>query len=239
MLRLLHTADVHLGARHADLGDAAAAQRERQFAAFSASVDLALAEKVDLFLVAGDLFDSNTQPRRSVERVAAELARLVKGPHPDRDHPRHARRLRPLVGLPRLRPGRPRRRPAHRGARHRAHAGAPVDPLRGDRCRGPRPGVRDQARPAQPPPGPRCRRDAARDLEDRPAARGHRDRRPHGPGRGRHHHQGDRRQRPRLPRAGALALGPDGEGQAMSRTPTPAPRSPLPWTRIAPARCSW
>ncbi len=77
MLRLLHTADVHLGARHADLGEQAAAQRERQFAAFRAAVDLALAEKVDLFLVAGDLFDSNTQPRRSVERVAAELARLV------------------------------------------------------------------------------------------------------------------------------------------------------------------
>ena len=79
MLRLLHTADVHLGARHADLADAAAAQRERQFAAFSASVDLALVEKVDLFLIAGDLFDSNTQPRRSVERVAGELARLAKG----------------------------------------------------------------------------------------------------------------------------------------------------------------
>ena len=78
MLRVLHTADVHLGARHADLGDAAAAQRERQFAAFSASVDLALAEKVDLFLIAGDLFDSNTQPRRSVERVAGELARLAE-----------------------------------------------------------------------------------------------------------------------------------------------------------------
>ena len=78
MLRLLHTADVHLGARHADLGDAAAALRERQFLAFKASVDLALAEKVDLFLVAGDLFDSNTQPRRSVDRVAAELARLAQ-----------------------------------------------------------------------------------------------------------------------------------------------------------------
>lgn len=77
MLRLLHTADVHLGARHADLGDAAAAQRERQFAAFRTSVDLAIAEQVDLFLVAGDLFDSNVQPRRSVERVAAELARLA------------------------------------------------------------------------------------------------------------------------------------------------------------------
>ena len=78
MLRLLHTADVHLGARHADLGEQAAAQRERQFAAFKAAVDLAIAEKVDVVLIAGDLFDSNTQPRRSVERVAAELKRLVE-----------------------------------------------------------------------------------------------------------------------------------------------------------------
>ena len=78
MLRLLHTADVHLGARHADLGDRAATQRERQFAAFVATVDLALAEKVDLVLIAGDLFDSNTQPRRSVERAAAQLKRLVE-----------------------------------------------------------------------------------------------------------------------------------------------------------------
>jgi exonuclease SbcD len=77
MLRLLHTADVHLGARHDDLGEAAAAQRERQFAAFKATVDLAISEKVDILLIAGDLFDSNTQPRRSVERVAGELRRLV------------------------------------------------------------------------------------------------------------------------------------------------------------------
>jgi DNA repair protein SbcD/Mre11 len=77
MLRLLHTADVHLGARHADLGEQAAAQRERQFAAFTAAVDLAIAEKVDVVLIAGDLFDSNTQPKRSVERVAAEVKRLV------------------------------------------------------------------------------------------------------------------------------------------------------------------
>jgi DNA repair exonuclease SbcCD nuclease subunit len=77
MLRLIHTADVHLGARYDDLGEQASAQRERQFAAFKASIDLAIAEKVDLFLIAGDLFDSNVQPRRSVERVAAELKRLV------------------------------------------------------------------------------------------------------------------------------------------------------------------
>jgi DNA repair exonuclease SbcCD nuclease subunit len=77
MLRLIHTADVHLGARHADLGDQAAVQRERQFTAFRATVDLALAEKVDVVLIAGDLFDSNTQPRRSVERAVAELKRLA------------------------------------------------------------------------------------------------------------------------------------------------------------------
>ena len=77
MLRIVHTADVHLGARHADLGDQAAAQRERQFAAFKATVDLAIAEKVDLFLIAGRPVRQNTQPRRSVERVAAQLAPLA------------------------------------------------------------------------------------------------------------------------------------------------------------------
>ncbi len=77
MLRIIHTADIHLGARHDDLGVQAAAQRDRQFAAFRATVDLALAEKVDLFLIAGDLFDSNVQPRRSVERVVEELKRLA------------------------------------------------------------------------------------------------------------------------------------------------------------------
>jgi len=79
MVRLLHTADVHLGARYRDLGPRAADQRERQMAAFKASVDLALFEKVDLFVVAGDLFDSNTQPRRSVEAVAAQLRRVADG----------------------------------------------------------------------------------------------------------------------------------------------------------------
>lgn len=111
MLRVLHTADVHLGARHADLGEQAAAQRERQFGAFRASVDLAIAEKVDLFLVAGDLFDSNTQPRRSVEGAAAEFARLaaarirtviIPGTHDvyDRASVYRAYDLAALAGLP-------------------------------------------------------------------------------------------------------------------------------------------
>jgi DNA repair protein SbcD/Mre11 len=78
MPRLLHLADVHLGARYRDLGPAAAAQRERQFAAFRRAVDAALERRAELVLIGGDLFDSNSQPRRSVEAVAGELARLVQ-----------------------------------------------------------------------------------------------------------------------------------------------------------------
>jgi len=77
MLRLMHMADVHLGARHHDLGSQASAQRERQFAAFKRAVDIAITERVDLVLICGDLFDSNSQPRRSIERAAAELRRLT------------------------------------------------------------------------------------------------------------------------------------------------------------------
>src|SRR5688572_19686225 len=77
MPRVLHMADVRLGARHDDLGPIAAAQRERQFAAFARAIDLALTEKVDVVLICGDLFDSNSQPKRSVERAAAALAKLV------------------------------------------------------------------------------------------------------------------------------------------------------------------
>ena len=128
VLRIVHTADVHLGARHADLGRArggparAPVRRVRR-----PPVDLAIEERVDLFLIAGDLFDSNTQPRRSVERVAAELARLG-GRHPDGHHPGHARRLRPRVDLPRLRPRGARRQRPGRRLRHGAHAGPPVGP---------------------------------------------------------------------------------------------------------------
>lgn len=78
MPRLMHMADVHLGARHDDLGAAAATQRERQFDAFKRAIDLAVAEKADAVLICGDLFDSNSQPKRSVERAAAELGRLVE-----------------------------------------------------------------------------------------------------------------------------------------------------------------
>ena len=77
MLRILHLADARLGARHPDLGDAASSHRERQFAALATAVDLAIAEKVELVLVAGDLFATGMASRRTVERAAAEIGRLA------------------------------------------------------------------------------------------------------------------------------------------------------------------
>ena len=77
MLRLLHLADLHLGARHVELGAAGAAQRERQWQAFERALELAAAEQCALVLLAGDLFDSNAQPRRSVERAARILGSFV------------------------------------------------------------------------------------------------------------------------------------------------------------------
>ena len=77
MPRLLHMADVHLGARHRDLGAAAQKQRDRQFAAFRRAIDVAIERGVDAVLIAGDLFDSNAQPRRLADKVASELRRLA------------------------------------------------------------------------------------------------------------------------------------------------------------------
>ncbi|MDP9482320.1 MAG: metallophosphoesterase [Chloroflexota bacterium] len=77
MLRLLQTSDVHLGARHPLLGERAGDQRRRQFEAFERTVDLAASTPVELFIIAGDLFDSSFQPRASMERVGAALGRLV------------------------------------------------------------------------------------------------------------------------------------------------------------------
>jgi DNA repair exonuclease SbcCD nuclease subunit len=59
------------------MGAAAVQQRERQSAAFARAIDIGLEERVDAALICGDLFDSNAQPRRSVERAVAELKRLT------------------------------------------------------------------------------------------------------------------------------------------------------------------
>jgi DNA repair exonuclease SbcCD nuclease subunit len=78
MPRLLHLSDVHLGARHPGLGASAPKLRERQVAALRRAIDAGIEAHVDVALVAGDLFDSNAQPRRVVEAAAIELRRLTE-----------------------------------------------------------------------------------------------------------------------------------------------------------------
>jgi DNA repair exonuclease SbcCD nuclease subunit len=68
-LTLLHTADVHLG-----LGDA----HGREEAAFTAVVDLAISLEVDVFLVAGDLFDHGRVTDDLLAWTAKELDRLQR-----------------------------------------------------------------------------------------------------------------------------------------------------------------
>jgi DNA repair exonuclease SbcCD nuclease subunit len=70
-LRLLHTADVHLG-----LSDAGTHGREE--AAFSAAIDLAIERHVDVLLIAGDLFDHARVSDDLLAWTAKELDRLQR-----------------------------------------------------------------------------------------------------------------------------------------------------------------
>jgi exonuclease SbcD len=69
MLKVLHTADIHLGAKFSGLGNKGASQREQLRATFKNVVATAIAERVIIVLIVGDLFDSNQQPQRNVDLV--------------------------------------------------------------------------------------------------------------------------------------------------------------------------
>jgi len=75
-LRVLHTADLHLDGDAYGRAEDLAAHRERERRVFRQVVDRALADEVDLVLIAGDLFDHNRVSDDSVAFVRAELARL-------------------------------------------------------------------------------------------------------------------------------------------------------------------
>jgi DNA repair exonuclease SbcCD nuclease subunit len=75
-LRVIHTADVHLGSDGYGSADDQRAHDARGRRAFTAIVDLALRDSVDLVLIAGDLFDHNRVPDELVAFVQSELERL-------------------------------------------------------------------------------------------------------------------------------------------------------------------
>ena len=75
-LRLLQTADVHLGAPFGFLGRRGREQRDQLKATFSRVIDLALTSQVDALLIAGDLFDSAYPQPSLVGEVIYQLRRL-------------------------------------------------------------------------------------------------------------------------------------------------------------------
>jgi exonuclease SbcD len=73
MLKILHTADIHLGAKFSGLGNKGASQREQLRATFKNVIATAIDERVSIVLIAGDLFDANQQPQRNIDLVIEQF----------------------------------------------------------------------------------------------------------------------------------------------------------------------
>jgi exonuclease SbcD len=73
MLKILHTADIHLGAKFSGLGNKGVSQREQLRATFKNVIATAINERVNIILIAGDLFDSNQQPQRNIDLVIEQF----------------------------------------------------------------------------------------------------------------------------------------------------------------------
>lgn len=74
-MKILHTADIHLGARFNGCTNPDTLRRQLEIT-FRKIIEKAISEKVDLFLVAGDLFDSERPSTRLIEFVVREFQRL-------------------------------------------------------------------------------------------------------------------------------------------------------------------
>lgn len=77
-MKLLHVSDTHVGfAAYARVTPEGLNQREADFfGGFSRAVDVALRERADVVLHAGDLFDSVRPTNRAISHVLAEVRRL-------------------------------------------------------------------------------------------------------------------------------------------------------------------
>ncbi len=78
MLKILHTADVHLGIKFPGLGNKGDVQRRQIEETFKKIISLAIAEKVNILLIAGDLFDSNQQTQKIIDLVIYQFNLLGK-----------------------------------------------------------------------------------------------------------------------------------------------------------------
>jgi len=73
MVKILHTADIHLGAKFPGLGSKSDSQREQLRTTFKNIIATAIDERVNIILVAGDLFNANQQPQRNIDLVIEQF----------------------------------------------------------------------------------------------------------------------------------------------------------------------
>ena len=76
MLKIIHTSDLHIGAKFGTFGEKAEAQRKAILNALAKIVDIAIERSAHIVLISGDLFDSNFPSRASVDFVKTQLKRL-------------------------------------------------------------------------------------------------------------------------------------------------------------------
>jgi len=76
VMKLLHTADVHIGAGFKGLGARGKEQRKQLKETFKKVIDAAMSEKVDVVLISGDLFDSNNQGQAEIDFVVDQFKKL-------------------------------------------------------------------------------------------------------------------------------------------------------------------
>ena len=75
-VKILHTADIHIGARDAFLGVAAESRRFETLLTFERIVDLAKEKSADMLIIAGDLFENNTVEAAFVAGVFDKIAQI-------------------------------------------------------------------------------------------------------------------------------------------------------------------
>jgi len=73
MLKILHTADIHLGTKFSELGNKGNLQREQLRTTFKNVMATAINQEANIVLIAGDLFDANQQPQRNIDLVIEQF----------------------------------------------------------------------------------------------------------------------------------------------------------------------
>lgn len=77
-MKLVHVADIHLGAKLGFLGEKAPKQRDNIALTFSSAVNKAIEINADIFLIAGDLFDSNDPASKTLIFAINQIKKLLQ-----------------------------------------------------------------------------------------------------------------------------------------------------------------